>query len=115
MDNLCIAVHKKVDRSLCTEFCTLRPLDLTIECTPYPQRSPHDYAHVCMYAQLRNCGIVAGMKTGKKKRRKNGSGLYVNMRVPIDTAIRIRVHKARKNLPDLPSAIADKFADVSIE
>lgn len=54
-------------------------------------------------------------KASKKKRKKNRQGQWVNHRVDSITAQRIHLHKIRKNLPDLPSAIADKFSDVPLE
>lgn len=53
--------------------------------------------------------------TAKKKRKRNGTGKWVNFRTDHETAARIRLHKIRKNLPDLPSAVKDKFSDVPLE
>lgn len=51
----------------------------------------------------------------KKKRKKNGTGKWVNFQIDHETAMRVRLFKIRNNLPTLPAAIKEKFSDVEIE
>lgn len=90
------------------------PLFTTQEFHSISRRFSTGLCTSCVICVIQEIVYHADM-TAKKKRKRNGTGKWVNFRTDHETAARIRLHKIRKNLPDLPSAVKDKFSDVPLE